>query len=94
MSEHRQQESNIVSQLDTNESQCNQASSLNQTYNKRPRTSSPNYGTTNRGMIALIVYLALLLDNVLLTVIGKSILKFMYFLVSHIDLDSTLTAFF
>ncbi|XP_061389046.1 synaptic vesicular amine transporter [Musca vetustissima] len=55
-----------IKNMDTTES--HQASTLNPTYNQR-RTSSPNYGTSNRSMIAVIVYLALLLDNVLLTVI-------------------------
>uniref|UniRef100_A0A1I8MHT6 Major facilitator superfamily (MFS) profile domain-containing protein n=1 Tax=Musca domestica TaxID=7370 RepID=A0A1I8MHT6_MUSDO len=64
-SEQTKQEANTTN----NESQYNhQASTLNPTYNQR-RTSSPNYGTSNRSMIAVIVYLALLLDNVLLTVI-------------------------
>uniref|UniRef100_A0A1I8P3T0 Major facilitator superfamily (MFS) profile domain-containing protein n=1 Tax=Stomoxys calcitrans TaxID=35570 RepID=A0A1I8P3T0_STOCA len=70
MTEHQEQKQlgDVSSKLDSNESQQNHASILNQTFNQR-RTSSPNYGTTSRGMIALIVYLALLLDNILLTVI-------------------------
>lgn len=43
---------------------------LNAPYCER-RKSSPNYGNTNRTLIAVIVYLALFLDNILLTVIGK-----------------------
>ncbi|KAI8130602.1 Synaptic vesicular amine transporter [Lucilia cuprina] len=50
------------------ESDKNRASALNETFNER-RTSNPNYNSPNRSMIAVIVYLALLLDNVLLTVI-------------------------
>lgn len=34
------------------------------------RSSTLKFGNTNRCMIAVIIYLALLLDNVLLTVIG------------------------
>ncbi|XP_073816224.1 putative mushroom body vesicular transporter portabella [Musca autumnalis] len=63
----QQSATNVPYKMDTtHESQ--HASTLNPTYNQR-RTSSPNYGTSNRNMIAVIVYLALLLDNVLLTVI-------------------------
>ena len=58
-----------VTNLDSNESQKNRGSILNASYNER--TSNPNYGTPNRSIIAVIVYLALLLDNILLTVIGK-----------------------
>lgn len=53
-----------------NESQPNSASVLNETFNESG-ISCPNYSSPNRNMIAVIVYLALLLDNVLLTVIGK-----------------------
>lgn len=70
MSEKQQQHLESVKNLNLNESQANRASVLNETFNER-RTSSPNYNTPNRSMIAVIVYLALLLDNVLLTVIGK-----------------------
>ncbi|XP_017480971.1 PREDICTED: synaptic vesicular amine transporter-like [Rhagoletis zephyria] len=44
------------------------ASELNAASGKR-RSSTPNFGNTNRCIIAVIVYFALLLDNVLLTVI-------------------------
>uniref|UniRef100_A0A0K8VT97 Synaptic vesicular amine transporter n=1 Tax=Bactrocera latifrons TaxID=174628 RepID=A0A0K8VT97_BACLA len=44
------------------------ASALNTSGAER-RTSAPKFGNTNRCIIAVIVYLALLLDNVLLTVI-------------------------
>ncbi|XP_075147440.1 putative mushroom body vesicular transporter portabella [Haematobia irritans] len=68
MTGHKQGDINVSSKLNSNELQNNGVSTLNQTYNQR-RTSSSNYGTTSRDMIALIVYLALLLDNILLTVI-------------------------
>ncbi|XP_053970159.1 synaptic vesicular amine transporter [Anastrepha ludens] len=44
------------------------ASVLNASGDER-RSSTPNFGNTNRCVIAVIVYFALLLDNVLLTVI-------------------------
>lgn len=69
MSEKTQQQT-LENVKNLNESQPNRASVLNETYNER-RTSTLNYSTPNRSMIAVIVYLALLLDNVLLTVIGK-----------------------
>lgn len=46
------------------------ASALNTSEAER-RSSTPKFGNTNRCIIAVIVYLALLLDNVLLTVIGR-----------------------
>ncbi|XP_065358519.1 synaptic vesicular amine transporter [Calliphora vicina] len=68
MSKKQQQHLESDTNMNLNESQANRASVLNETFNER-RTSSPNYNTPNRSMIAVIVYLALLLDNVLLTVI-------------------------
>lgn len=69
MSEKSQQQT-LENDKNLSESQPNRASVLNETFNER-RTSTLNYNTPNRSMIAVIVYLALLLDNVLLTVIGK-----------------------
>ncbi|KAM7361215.1 putative mushroom body vesicular transporter portabella [Cochliomyia hominivorax] len=69
MSEKQQQQQHsIENDKNLNELSENRASALNETFNER-RTSSPNYNTPNRSLIAVIVYLALLLDNVLLTVI-------------------------
>lgn len=65
----QQQDTNAANKLDLNESQY-QNRNINETY-KESHTSRPHYGLGNRNMIALIVYLALLLDNVLLTVIGN-----------------------